>query len=235
MRIVALSDLHGSLPRIPRCDLLIIAGDVCPDRIGPVIAREDPAAQKAWFDRNFRAWLAETPATHKVLTWGNHDWCGEACSFGADSPQHAASTVLQILVDEGTSVPMNGPTGRSLSIWATPWSNPFMRWAFMKPREVLADVYAAIPAGIDVLVSHQPPFGHGDRYEDARSREVEHLGSRELLTAIERVRPRIVICGHMHAGQGRFDYDGTTIYNVSMVNDQYELVRSPTVIDIADW
>ena len=235
MRIVALSDLHGHLPEVPRCDLLIIAGDVCPDRIGPAFARDHPAEQKAWFDSNVRAWLAQAPATHKLLTWGNHDWCGQACSFTADAPTHASSTVLQILVDDGTSVPRNGRAGRSLSIWATPWSNPFMHWAFMKPREALADVYAAIPQGVDILVSHQPPFGYGDRYEDASTHQGEHLGSRELLDAIQRVRPQIVICGHMHAGQGRFDYDGTVIYNASVVNDRYQLVHPPTVIDIADW
>ena len=73
MRIVALSDQHGYLPEIPPCDLLIIAGDVCPDRFGPFVAMHNPDQQKSWFDRNGRLWLAKAPATHKVLTWGNHD------------------------------------------------------------------------------------------------------------------------------------------------------------------
>jgi 3',5'-cyclic AMP phosphodiesterase CpdA len=68
MRIVAVSDLHGFLPDIPPCDLLVVAGDVCPDRFGPFAAIHNPPDQQAWFDRNVRPWLAAAPAAHKVLT-----------------------------------------------------------------------------------------------------------------------------------------------------------------------
>lgn len=232
MRIVALSDQHGFLPDIPPCDLLIVAGDVCPDRFGPFMAVHDPYQQQAWFDRTVRPWLAATPATHKLLTWGNHDWCGQMCSFRSDTPAHARSTDLQILVDEGTSVPSAGGAGREMSVWATPWSNPFMRWAFMKRPSDLERVYAAIPDSIDVLVSHQPPYGYGDSTFNLDSRRVEHVGSRELLVAIERVRPRVVICGHVHGGFGRYEHQGIPIYNVSVVDESYRLVNAPTVIDL---
>ena len=110
-----------------------------------------------------------------------------------------------------------------------------MNWAFMKPETGLAEVYEAIPAGIDILVTHQPPYGYGDRVTNARPGEEEHLGSHELLSAIERIKPRLVICGHIHSGHGYFEHAGIPIYNVSVVNDHYELVRSPTVIDIEHW
>jgi hypothetical protein len=160
MRIVALSDQHGFLPDVPPCDLLIVAGDVCPDRFGPLMAVHAPEQQQAWFDRVARPWLAAAPATHRVLTWGNHDWCGQKCSFRTDSPRYARTTDLQILVDEGTTVPRD--SGGEVSVWATPWSNPFMQWAFMKEPRGLQRVYAAVPNGVDVLVSHQPPVvcGH---------------------------------------------------------------------------
>src|SRR5688572_12755960 len=102
MRIVALSDQHSHLPVIPPCDLLIVAGDVCPDRFGPFLAMHAPEHQKAWFDRAVRPWLADAPAIHKILTWGNHDWCGQAFSFQRDSPSETSSTDLHILVDECT-------------------------------------------------------------------------------------------------------------------------------------
>lgn len=110
-----------------------------------------------------------------------------------------------------------------------------MNWAFMKSGAELTKVYAAIPEDVDILVSHQPPYGYGDGAVDERSGNVEHLGSLELLAAIERVKPRLVICGHIHAGHGHFTHGRTTIYNVAVVNEQYRLVRPATVIDIADW
>jgi len=229
MRIVALSDQHGHLPDIPQCDLLIIAGDVCPDRIGPFLGMHAPEQQKSWFDRQVRPWLSAAPATHKILTWGNHDWCGQFCSFRSDSPAEVSTTDLQILIDEGTTVTAGDA---SISIWATPWSNQFMSWAFMKAPEALAAVYAEIPVNVDVLVSHQPPYGFGDRTVDVHSGKAEHLGSRELLAAIERVRPRAVICGHIHSGHGRSEHQGIPIYNVSLVDEQYRLAHQPTVVEL---
>ncbi len=128
---------------------------------GAVPRRDGPAQQKAWFDQHVRPWLAASPAAHKILTWGNHDWCGQARNFEGDSPEAASSTALQILVDTSTSVPGNGAAGRSISVWATPWSRQFMNWAFMRSREELAETCAAIPEDVDILVSHQPPYGCG--------------------------------------------------------------------------
>ena len=108
-----------------------------------------------------------------------------------------------------------------------------MAWAFMKRPNELERVYAAIPEGTDILVSHQPPLYHGDRTFNLDTGRVDHIGSRELLDAIERVRPRIVICGHAHGGFGRFEHQAIPIYNVSVVDESYRLVNAPTVIELA--
>src|SRR5215217_6124896 len=113
MKIVAVSDQHGFLPTVPRCDLLIVAGDICQDFVDGVPAVTAPHDQKGWFDARIRAWLRGAPATHKLATWGNHDFCGQSCDFSADSPARASLCDLQILVDETTRVPpdpINGPS-----------------------------------------------------------------------------------------------------------------------------
>ena len=229
MRIVAVSDLHGNLPKTPACDLLIVAGDVCPDRAAGRHARDRPELQANWVREVFFPWIAEAGAERSVLTWGNHDWCGmsavEARRLVADAP--AGATVL---VDALLSVP-DGTS--AVSVWASPWSNQFMNWAFMKTPGELAEVYAAIPPGTDIVVSHQPPHGFGDRFVDVITGRIEHLGSRELLATIERVRPKMVVCGHIHDGHGRYIHAGVPIYNVSIVNEQYRRVYQPTVIELS--
>ena len=229
MRIVAISDQHGFLPEIPPCDLLIVAGDVCPDAFQGRVASDQPELQKAWFDREVRPWIAASPARHKLLTWGNHDWCGERCSFHSDSPEVASSESLQVLLAQSTTIP--GPAA-PLNVWASTWSNQFGFWAFMRePRELTA-VYDTIPAGVDILVSHQPPYGYCDEVPHYLTGRMSHQGSRELLAAIDRVKPKVVICGHIHEGHGVRTHNGTLIYNVSVVDEHYRLAHPVTIIEI---
>jgi hypothetical protein len=189
---------------------------------------QHPERQKDWFDRHVRPWLDDAPVAHTLLTWGNHDFCGQECDFRRDFQAQASPAGLKILVDEGVTVKLGD---EAVSVWATPWSNLFMDWAFMKTPAELEAIYARIPAGVDILVSHQPPYGYGDRYVHHPG-NAEHLGSRELLAAIERVRPQLVICGHIHEGRGRSEHQGIPIYNVSVVDDQYRLVHAPTRITV---
>jgi hypothetical protein len=65
-------------------------------------------------------------------------------------------------------VPCSGRVDGHVSVWATPWSNKFMRWAFMKRPSDLERVYAMIPPDIDILMSHQPPLYYGDGTFDSR-------------------------------------------------------------------
>ena len=56
-----------------------------------------------------------------------------------------------------------------------------------------------------VLVSHSPPRGHVDEIGG------RHLGSYTLLETIERVSPRLVVCGHIHGCWGERSRVGATM------------------------
>jgi hypothetical protein len=222
VRVCAMSDLHGFRPEIPECDLLLIGGDVCLDRFHGIPASHDPRLQAAWFAGKVLPWLEAAPCDHVLLTWGNHDFCGQMPDLLTHLPKLRK---VEIVVDR--EVVVDG-----VRVWLTPWSNQFMDWAFMETPSALGKRYRAIPEGIDILVSHQPPKGCGDRFYDVATGRVEHFGSWELCGAIARVQPKVVICGHIHGGHGDHTYEGIPVHNVSVVDERYALVNPPTLFEL---
>jgi len=222
VKICAISDLHGQIPKsIPECDLLIVAGDICPDRFeGRLTAKKVPERQLNWFRNVFVPWVDAQPCEFAVSTWGNHDWCGQL-------ERNAEYGKLSVVSD--APVMLNG-----VKLWLTPWSNQFFDWAFMKQHEDLEPIYAQIPEDVDILVSHQPPYGYGDLYDNIGNGKKDHVASQELLYHIERVRPSIVVCGHLHGGYGKYQHGETTIYNVSLLNDAYQMTHPITEFELGE-
>lgn len=81
-----------------------------------------------------------------------------------------------------------------------------------------------IPASIDVLVTHGPPFGIFDETID----EIR-VGCEDLRIAVqERVKPRIHCFGHIHeCGDSISEIDAITFVNCSYVDERYRPVNSP--------
>lgn len=79
------------------------------------------------------------------------------------------------------------------------------------------------------MVAHGPPRGYGDRAR--RPGGYAHVGSTAMTAALERVRPRVMVCGHIHGGYRRYRLGDTEIINASLVDDDYQPVND--VIEIA--
>lgn len=216
MKIAAISDLHGELPVVPACDLLVIAGDITP------ATREyhrQHYRTAHWLDTTFRWWLETIKARQIVMVAGNHDFIFQDRYDLV--PKDLPLTYLQDRHFEW----------EGLRIWGTPWQPIFYDWAFNLSEEELDRKFSFIPDQIDILVSHGPPLGCCDMTFDRRS-----VGSYSLLKHVERVRPKMVVCGHIHYSYGSEYLDGKTlVVNASVLGENYKLQNRPIVIDTDGW
>jgi Icc-related predicted phosphoesterase len=215
MRIVAIADQHGFLPEIPECDLLLLAGDICP------VADHSISTQRDFLTGPFHDWLDRTPARHVVATWGNHDFIGE------QSPGLVPKLRWQMLVDRATTID-------GWRIYGTPWQPEFCDWAFNLTEAQLERKWALIEDDTDILVCHGPPRGYGDNVPRTRLPD-EPVGSPSLLRRIEQIRPRLVVFGHIHNGRGQWELSGespTTLANVTILDERYEMAHQPVVFDL---
>jgi Icc-related predicted phosphoesterase len=196
MKLALTSDLHGKLPSsVPSADLLVIAGDVCPDFYGDYEGEE----QLSWLVSHFAPW-AESMAIPIVMVWGNHDFVGQY------QPQRGIVKALpgNVTLLNNSQAELFGKT-----FYGTSYVLPCGRWAFTAAEEQIREhlEYAARP---DVMISHGPPWGFGDRCYDGR-----HAGSMALLHWIERKQPSLLVCGHIHEAAGSYSIDNTRLANVA--------------------
>lgn len=218
------SDLHGFLPTVEPCDVLLLAGDLVPLNV-----QADGELTHRWFSEVFAKWLDEIPAGEVVAIAGNHDFSLQNRRIGPGVHEGLFGVDWTYLQDAGTTLACG------LKVWGTPWSPGTADWAFMGHDHELDYFFDAIPSGLDVLLAHTPPYGKGDR----APREInplagwlnahEHIGSRTLQSAIHRAKPRLVVYGHVHADGGwRLETPDTRYANVSVLDEDYYLVRPPS-------
>jgi len=203
MRIVAVADTHLFTDDlvVPDGDVFVHAGDLC--RAGTL----DELARAA-------EWIRALPHRRKVVIAGNHDW-----SFVREPARARALLGDDVTYLEGEAAEVGG-----LRFWGGPWQPEFNAWAFNLPRgAALAEKWSAIPAGLDVLVTHGPPEGIGDQVRDER-----RTGDADLLTQVLRAKPRLHLFGHIHQDGGFWERDGVRFANVTT----WECERPPTVIDV---
>lgn len=78
----------------------------------------------------------------------------------------------------------------------------------------------------DVLITHCTPFEILDFDNNI------HYGSKELLTAVEKIKPRYHLFGHIHANNGIEVHGSTTFINSTIVNEIYKGIQPWHLIEI---
>ena len=205
LRIVITSDTHGfhNFVDIPNGDVLVHGGDF-------TLNGDLEEVKK------FNDFLKSLPHKYKIVIAGNHDFCMETQNF------KARQLLTECVYLQDSAVDIEG-----LLFYGSPWQPEFMDFAFNLPRgDALKAYWERIPSETDVLITHGPPFGHGDRLFNG-----EAVGCNDLLKAVKRVQPVLHVFGHIHEGYGQFNENSTAFINSSNCDLYFRPVNPPIVYD----
>ncbi len=206
VRIIAISDTHGKHHQlqVPDGDILIHAGDMTCNGTSEEIA-------------SFNTWLGSLKHSHKLVCAGNHDFLFERSPLIARTLLSAATYLEDSMVDIF-----------GLKFFGSPWQPRIGDWAFSldKPSQ-LRQKWRSIPQGVDVLITHSPPFGILDLTEKRQRR-----GCEELLQVVKRLEPKVHIFGHSHFSNGQTVIKNTLFANAAICDEHYRLTDNIHVIDL---
>lgn len=215
MRIVCISDTHMRHGiEIPHGDILLHAGD---------------ATFRGYQHEveEFAEWYIGQPHTHKVFVAGNHDTSFEDIGAEARSwlrSYDTESNYIIYLQDDSVELEVDG---EKVKVYGSPWQPEFFNWAFNLPRgPAIKAKWDCIPKDTDILITHGPPYKLHDATQTG-----EHVGCRELKATIQRVRPKLHVCGHIHEGYGVSEWNGIYIANASVCNHRYNPVNPPLIFE----
>lgn len=209
-RFVAISDTHGlhADVAIPDGDVLLHAGD---------FTNRGTLKEIEAFDK----FLEPLPHTYKIIIAGNHDLAFE------NEPEQARSRITSATYLQDELITING-----VSLYGSPWQPWFHNWAFnLKRGQPLAEKWSAIPDYVDVLITHGPPKGIGDRTWMG-----SQVGCDDLAERVKLIAPRIHLFGHIHEAYGKW-HIGKTLFinasiNASLFRGTVQRLNPPIIFDL---
>ena len=231
MKIIAISDLHGYLPKLPLCDVVCIAGDIL-----PLEYQNNTVKSISWFLQDFVPWTNYLPCNKVIFIAGNHDFLFEDLLKNNKLDweieellltSHLDSTNIKYLCD--SEYVYNG-----IKFYGTPWIPDLYRWAFYADSNKLKEKFKQIPLDTDILITHTPPkidnCGTVLAYNWNNGKD---FGCLELAEEYSRINPKYHIFGHVHSGDHNItNYNNSKLINVSLKDENYNVFYEPFIFEI---
>lgn len=221
IKIMAMSDLHGNMPKIvDYVHVIILAGDISP-RIN------NKMENYTWFLTTFVKWLKTIPADpHIVFVPGNNDMCFEdpeivysfkevLHSMGFNNFHMGSCDILGISFQ----------CSSALRYWG---DHPFM----LKDKE-LNKAYSNLTK-CDILVTHEAPAVEGRPSFLNPSESDPDYGSPILFEHVKRIKPNFHFFGHVHDAEHvpLFITETTRAACVSLCNEFNQPTYDPLILTI---
>ena len=206
-----MSDTHSKISssnfKLPNADILIHAGDFT---MHGSLKEIDEFNKFISSFNNIKC---------KIVIAGNHE-----LDLYNKNRDLALSLLKDCIYLEDDSVKVLG-----LNIYGSPYQPYHCGNAFQLERgEDLLKKWNKIPSDTDILITHGPPLGYGDIYQNFR-----HAGCVDLLNTIRnRVKPKYHIFGHIHQDYGVWQDGYTTFVNASICDRRYKPLRKPILFDV---
>ena len=210
MQICCIADTHNVYEylELSKGDILIHAGDIDAYKYSSEL-------------KSFVKWLDLQNFKYKIVIAGNHD------GFIYNNPE-----AREILKGHCIYLENNGVEIEGIKIWGSPITPRFGRWFFMVERgKEIKRYWDMIPKDTNILITHGPSYGILDR-----TKLFNNVGCMDLRNKIPELKYlKFHIFGHIHEGYGKYknlkNEKGATFINASVVNEAYELVNEPIIVE----
>lgn len=161
---------------------------------------------------DFVNWFCDLPYPHKLFISGNHDHCMYGNEInGLDANVH-------YLCNSGIEI--EGVKFYGIPLFVQ--DDAFGR---------LNGYYSDIPEDTDVLITHTPACGILDLDDSFGTGSINN-GSEELLKRITGIHLKAHLFGHIHRQHGIMEQNGIIFSNGAIMNDDYEHINTPNIIEI---
>ena len=226
MKLCVTSDLHGYLPEIEPCELLLICGDIV-----SLKHQRYSKSCKQWYTKVFQPWINSLPCDKVLFIPGNHE-VGVEVHEDEYRILFSSTNKATILLHDYYEYLSND--GIVYKIFGTPYCKIFGNWAFMRTNSDLKEKFSEIPEGLDILLTHDVAYGYADQsLQDIGYGTDTHFGTVELRDAILEKKPKYHFSAHIHTANHNLIMIGDTKhYNVSYVDETYTPTFKPLYIEI---
>jgi Icc-related predicted phosphoesterase len=226
MKILAIGDPHGKIPKIPRdIDLILINGDLGKSDLarslylfkGKITKKKDKEAHdEIYFSTiNLLESLSKKSEVYTIMGNVAQNWDKLLKRIGKIKRVHVVKNSLRNI--SGIRV------GFLEYFTDLCWVKEFNEKSKKKIRRARKGTKKAERVlrrfgKLDILVCHQPPYGILDKVgkNAPNGWHGKHAGSKIILNYIKKYQPRYVLCGHIHEGKGKRKLGKTKIYNLGL-------------------